>query len=35
MTIARGEVVAEGGRITGKKGFGRVLERDISPFAAG
>ena len=34
MTIARGKVVAEGGRVVGEKGFGRVLEREISPYAA-
>jgi dihydropyrimidinase len=34
MTIARGTVVAEDGRVTGDKGFGRILERDISPYAA-
>ena len=28
MTIARGKVVAEGGRVVGEKGFGRVLERE-------
>jgi dihydropyrimidinase len=34
MTIAGGEVVAEDGRITGRPGRGRILSRDLSPFAA-
>ena len=34
MTIARGEVIAEDGRVLGTKGFGRILERELSPFAA-
>jgi dihydropyrimidinase len=34
MTVARGRVVAENGRVVGDKGFGRVLEREISPYAA-
>jgi dihydropyrimidinase len=34
MTIARGEVVARDGVIVGKKGAGRILERDISAYAA-
>jgi dihydropyrimidinase len=34
MTIARGEVVCEEGRITGAPGFGRYQARDISPYAA-
>ena len=34
MTIARGEVVAEEGRIVGRKGRGEILEREISPYAA-
>jgi dihydropyrimidinase len=34
MTIARGRVVVEDGRVLGAKGFGRILERQISPFAA-
>ena len=34
MTIARGEVVAEEGRIVGHKGRGEILEREISPYAA-
>lgn len=33
MTIARGVVVAEDGRVTGPKGHGRVLKRDLSPVA--
>ena len=33
MTIARGEVVARDGVIVGKKGAGRILERDISAYA--
>ena len=34
MTIARGRIVAQDGKVVGEKGFGRVLERDISPYAA-
>ena len=34
MTIARGRIVAQDGKVVGEKGFGRVLERDISAFAA-
>jgi dihydropyrimidinase len=34
MTIARGEVVARDGMIVGKKGAGKILERDISAYAA-
>jgi dihydropyrimidinase len=34
MTIARGEVVAEEGRIVGRNGRGKILEREISPYAA-
>jgi len=34
MTIARGEMVARDGVIVGKKGAGRILERDISAYAA-
>jgi len=34
MTIARGRIVAQNGTVVGEKGFGRVLERDISPYAA-
>jgi dihydropyrimidinase len=34
MTIARGEVVARDGVIVGDKGAGRILERDISAYAA-
>jgi dihydropyrimidinase len=34
MTIARGEIVARDGVIVGKKGAGRILERDISAYAA-
>jgi dihydropyrimidinase len=33
MTIAGGEIVAEDGRITGAAGRGRILSRDLSPFA--
>jgi len=33
MTILRGEVVAQEGRIVGRKGFGQVLDRVISPYA--
>jgi dihydropyrimidinase len=34
MTIARGEIVARDGVIVGKKGAGRILERDISAYAS-
>ncbi|GAC1508573.1 MAG: hypothetical protein NVS2B1_17420 [Bradyrhizobium sp.] len=34
MTIARGEIVARDGVIVGRKGAGKVLERDISAYAA-
>jgi dihydropyrimidinase len=34
MTIARGEVVAEDGRVTGELGRGRILQRALSPYAA-
>src|SRR5215203_1393757 len=34
MTMARGETVAEGGRLVGRKGRGEILEREISPYAA-
>lgn len=34
MTIARGSVVAEGGKVTGQPGHGQVLERNLSPYAA-
>ncbi|KAA2243955.1 dihydropyrimidinase [Salinarimonas soli] len=34
MTVARGEVVAENGRVVGQKGFGRALER-TAPGAGG
>jgi dihydropyrimidinase len=34
MTIARGSVVAEEGRVVGAPGAGRVLQRGISPYAA-
>jgi dihydropyrimidinase len=34
MTIARGEIVARDGVIVGKKGAGKILERDISAYAA-
>jgi dihydropyrimidinase len=33
MTIARGEIVARDGVIVGKKGAGKILERDISAYA--
>ena len=33
LTIARGEVVAEDGKIIGAKGRGAVLERELSPYA--
>ena len=33
-TIARGEVVAEEGKVVGAKGRGAVLEREISAYAA-
>jgi dihydropyrimidinase len=33
MTLLRGEVVAEDGRIVGAKGGGQFLERDLSPYA--
>jgi dihydropyrimidinase len=34
MTILRGELVAEDGKIVGTKGFGAVLDRELSPYAA-
>jgi hypothetical protein len=34
MTIARGDVVAEEGRIVGRNGRGEIFERVISPYAA-
>jgi dihydropyrimidinase len=34
MTIARGEIVARDGVIVGRKDAGKVLERDISAYAA-
>lgn len=34
MTIVRGRVVADNGQIVGDKGFGEILERELSPFAA-
>lgn len=34
MTISRGQVVAENGRLVGEKGHGRILERELSSFAA-
>jgi dihydropyrimidinase len=34
MTIASGVVVAEEGRIAGEPGRGRVLQRELSPYAA-
>jgi dihydropyrimidinase len=33
VTMLRGEVVAEDGRIVGEKGGGRFLKRDLSPYA--
>jgi dihydropyrimidinase len=33
MTLLRGEVVAEDGRIVGEKGGGRFLKRGLSPYA--
>jgi dihydropyrimidinase len=33
MTLLRGEVVAEDGRIVGAKGGGKFLKRDLSPYA--
>jgi dihydropyrimidinase len=33
MTISGGEIVAEDGRITGRAGRGRILARDLSPYA--
>ena len=34
MTLLRGQIVAEGGRIVGAKGAGRILARDVSAYAA-
>jgi dihydropyrimidinase len=34
MTILRGKVIVEDGRIVGGPGDGVFLERDVSPFAA-
>jgi dihydropyrimidinase len=34
MTICRGEVIAQEGRIVGRKGHGALLERGLSPYAA-
>ena len=34
MTLVRGRVVAENGRVVGDKGFGRILDRDISAYAS-
>ncbi len=34
MTIARGAIVAEEGRVVGDPGAGRVLQRGVSPYAA-
>jgi dihydropyrimidinase len=34
VTIARGEIVCEEGRVKSAPGFGRYLKRDLSPFAA-
>ena len=33
MTVLRGEVVAEDGKIVGAKGAGKFLKRDLSPYA--
>jgi dihydropyrimidinase len=33
MTVLRGKVVAEDGRIVGAKGGGQFLKRDLSPYA--
>ena len=33
MTILRGKVVAEEGRILGEKADGQFLKRDLSPYA--
>ena len=33
MTMLRGKVVAEDGRIVGEKGAGQFLKRDLSPYA--
>ncbi|MGA2493325.1 MAG: dihydropyrimidinase [Roseiarcus sp.] len=33
MTLLRGKVVAEDGRIVGEKGGGKFLKRDLSPYA--
>jgi dihydropyrimidinase len=33
MTLLRGEVVAEDGKVVGAKGAGRFLKRELSPFA--
>jgi dihydropyrimidinase len=34
MTIARGEIVARDGKVLGKPGQGKVLERGLSPYAS-
>jgi dihydropyrimidinase len=34
MTLVRGRVVAEEGRIVGEKGLGRILDREISAYAS-
>jgi dihydropyrimidinase len=34
MTLVRGRVVAEEGMIVGEKGFGRILDREISAYAS-
>jgi dihydropyrimidinase len=34
MTIAGGEIVAQHGKLSGTKGRGRVLSRNLSPYAA-
>ena len=33
MTLLRGEVVAEEGKVVGDKGGGRFLKRGLSPYA--
>jgi dihydropyrimidinase len=33
MTVLRGEVAAEDGKVLGAKGAGQFLKRDLSPYA--
>jgi dihydropyrimidinase len=33
MTLLRGAVVAEDGKVVGAKGAGQFLKRDLSPYA--